>query len=79
MLWAFFMAIKPLRIQFKTTCELLDISRESLRHRMRTDASFPRTIKTGESKQSPVYFDCAELIQWHEPQKKKVMEQEVLG
>lgn len=35
----FFMSIKPIRVQFKTACELLDISREALRHKVRTDAS----------------------------------------
>ncbi|AGQ05651.1 TPA: transcriptional regulator [Acinetobacter nosocomialis] len=63
------MTIKPIRIQFKTACELLDISRESLRHIVRTDASFPRPIKTGESKQSPVYFDYTELVEWHNKQR----------
>ena len=56
----FFMTIKPIRVQFKTTCELLDVSRESLRHIVRTDASFPRPIKEGNTKQSPVFFDYAE-------------------
>ncbi|MDC5544388.1 transcriptional regulator [Acinetobacter baumannii] len=64
-----FNRIKPIRVQFKTACELLDISRESLRHIVRTDASFPRPIKTGESKQSPVYFDYAELVEWHNSKK----------
>ncbi|HCT1655758.1 TPA: transcriptional regulator [Acinetobacter baumannii] len=63
------MTIKPIRVQFKTACELLDISRESLRHIVRTDASFPRPIKTGESKQSPVYFDYTELVEWHNKQR----------
>ena len=75
----FFMTIKPIRIQFKTACELLDISRETLRHIVRTDASFPKAMKQGTAKHSPVYFDYAELMQWHEAQKKKLMEQEVLG
>lgn len=64
------MTIKPIRVQFKTACELLDISRESLRHIVRTDTSFPRPIKTGESKQAPVYFDYAQLIEWHNNQIK---------
>ncbi len=68
-MYGFFMTIKPIRIQFKTTCELLDISRETLRHRMRTDESFPKPIKMGTAKQSPVYFDYAELMAWHEAQK----------
>lgn len=70
------MTIQPIRIQFKTTCELLDISRESLRHLVRTDDSFPRPIKTGVTKQAPVYFDYVELIAWHNNKKKSL---EVLG
>ncbi|TQR65932.1 transcriptional regulator [Acinetobacter sp. RF14B] len=57
------MTIKPIRVQFKTACELLDISRESLRHIVCTDAAFPRPIKTGDTKQAPVYFDYAELVE----------------
>lgn len=57
------MTIKPIRVQFKTACQILDISRESLRHLVRTDKTFPQAIKTGETKQSPVYFDYAQLIE----------------
>lgn len=63
------MLIQPIRVQFKTVCELLDVSRESLRQIIRTDISFPRPIKIGDSKQSPVYFDYADLIEWHNNQK----------
>lgn len=66
------MTITPIRVQFKTACELLDISRESLRHIVRTDAAFPRPIKTGDSKQSAVYFDYAELVEWHNGQKQSL-------
>ena len=66
------MTIKPIRVQFKTACELLDVSRESLSHIVRTDASFPRPIKTGESKQASVYFDYAELVAWHNGQKQNL-------
>ena len=68
----FFMTIKPIRVQFKTACELLDVSRESWRHSVRTDTSFPRPIKTGESKQASVYFDYAELVAWHNGQKQSL-------
>ena len=64
------MTIKPPRIQFKTTCELLDISRETLRHILRTDKTFPKAMKQGVTKQSPVYFDYAEILEWHNQQKK---------
>ena len=66
------MTIKPIRVQFKTTCQILDISREALRHKIRTDATFPRPIKTGDSKQSAVYFDYAELVEWHNNQKQSL-------
>lgn len=68
----FFMTIQPIRVQFKTACELLDISRESLRHIVRTDAEFPKAIKTGTAKQAPVYFDYAELVEWHNKQKQSL-------
>lgn len=68
------MTINPIRVQFKTTCELLDISRESLRQLVRTDDSFPRPIKTGDSKQAPVYFDYAQLIEWHNNQIQSLAE-----
>lgn len=68
----FFMTIPPIRIQFKTACEVLDISRESLRNIIKTDVTFPRPIKTGDTKQSPVYFDYADLVQWHNQQKIKL-------
>ena len=64
------MTIKPIRVQFKTACELLDISRESLRHIQRTDETFPKAIKIGTTKQAPVYFDYAELVEWHNNQNK---------
>ena len=64
------MTIKPIRVQFKTACELLDISRESLRHIVRTDTAFPRPIKTGDTKQAPVYFYYAVLLEWHNNQKQ---------
>ncbi len=66
------MTIKPIRVQFKTACELLDISRESLRHLVRSDKTFPQAIKTGDTKQSPVYFDYAELVEWHNNQKNSL-------
>ncbi len=67
--WVFFMTIQPIRVQFKTACQILDVSRESLRHIVRTDATFPRPIKTGDTKQAPVYFDYTELVEWHNKQR----------
>lgn len=72
----FFMTIKPIRVQFKTACELLDISRESLRHIIRTDKTFPQALKMGKTKQAPVYFDYAELLEWHNQKKQNGVTEE---
>lgn len=66
------MYINPIRVQFKTACELLDISRESLRHLVGSDKNFPQAIKTGDTKQAPVYFDYAELVEWHNSKKQSL-------
>jgi len=54
-----------IRIRFITACKFLDVSREGLRYIMKTDKSFPAPLKTGSTKQSPVYFDYNELVEWH--------------
>lgn len=61
------MVIDPsqIRIRFITACKWLDVSREGLRYIMKTDEKFPLPIKIGSSKQSPVYFDYSELLEWH--------------
>lgn len=66
----------PIRIQFSTACQLLDVTRESLRHTIRKDPSFPRALKMGTSKQSPVFFDYQELVDWHNSKKEAAAEME---
>lgn len=58
--------VPPLRLRFTTVCELLDVSSEGLRYIIKTDPSFPQPLKCGSSKQSPVYFDYQELVEWHQ-------------
>lgn len=65
------MHINKIRIQFNTVCEILDMSRDSVRNLIRKDPNFPTPIKQGESKQSPVYFDYQDLLNWHESKKNK--------
>ncbi len=60
----------PIRIQFSTACQLLDVTRESLRHTIRKDPTFPRPIKQGTTKQAPVFFDYADLVEWHNSKKQ---------
>ncbi len=66
-----FVEASPIRVSQKTTCELLDISRQTLLNLIERDPDFPKSIKDGESSQSSVYFDYQELLDWHELTKKK--------
>lgn len=62
------MVIQPIRIQQKTVCSILDVSRETLRSVQRNDPNFPKGIKLGTTKQSPVFFDYLEILEWHKKQ-----------
>lgn len=66
----FMLQTTPIRIQFSTACQLLDVTRESLRHTIRKDPTFPTPLKMGTSKQSPVFFDYQEIIKWHNSKKE---------
>nr|WP_075175180.1 transcriptional regulator [Acinetobacter indicus] len=59
----------PLQIPYNKVCEMLSVSRETLRILMRRDPSFPRAIKYGESRQAPVFFSYDELVAWHNKRK----------
>ena len=66
----------PIRIQFSTACRLLDVTRPSLIHTIRKDPTFQKKIKMGTSKQSPVFFDYQELVDWHNSKKEATAEME---
>lgn len=59
------MVIYPVRVSFKTACLILDVSRETLNNIIKLDPDFPPKIKAGNSRQSPVYFDYMQIIEWH--------------
>ena len=61
---------QPLRVSQKTTCQMLDLTPEGLRKLMAKDPTFPKPYKAGQTRQAPVYFDYAELVQWHNTQKQ---------
>lgn len=61
---------QPLRVSQKTTCQMLDLTPEGLRKLMAKDLTFPKPYKAGTTRQAPVYFDYAELVQWHNNQKQ---------
>lgn len=59
-----------IRLSQKNTCQVLDLSPEGLRQLISKDPTFPRPYKMGKSRQSAVWFDYAELVQWHNIQKQ---------
>ena len=56
---------QKIRVNYATTCQLLDLSREGLRKLRKKDPTFPRPIKEGTHIQAPVYFDYQSLLDWH--------------
>jgi hypothetical protein len=59
------MQILPIRVSKKDAAKALSLSVDGLNKLMLKDPDFPKALKTGTSKQAHVYFDYAELIQWH--------------
>lgn len=57
-------SLPKIRISFKEACTILSIGRDSLYKLIDNDPAFPRPIKDGITKQSPVYFDYQSLIKW---------------
>ncbi|MDA3432679.1 helix-turn-helix domain-containing protein [Acinetobacter baumannii] len=64
-----FQEILPHQISYKKVCQMLDISRDTLRVLIRRDPAFPRPIKLGNTRQSPVFFSRSDLIEWHNNRK----------
>lgn len=59
----------PLQVNLKKACQMLDVSRDTLRVLIRRDPTFPRPLKYGDSRQAPVFFSYAELVEWHNKRK----------
>lgn len=55
----------PIRVTKKQACELLAVSGETIRKLIQNDPTFPKPYKEGEKRQSAVYFDYADLMNWH--------------
>lgn len=64
--------LTPIRLTYNDTCKTLGITREGLRKLIAKDPEFPKPMKLGTNRQSPVYFDYAELVQWHNNQKHSI-------
>lgn len=66
--------IYPIRIKFKTACQILDVSRETLNNIIKLDPDFPQKIKLGTKQQSSVYFDYLAIIKWHKSKMQNLTE-----
>ncbi|EPM5527302.1 TPA: helix-turn-helix transcriptional regulator [Acinetobacter baumannii] len=65
------MSIQPLRITFNETCTLLGLSRSGLEQLIKKDSTFPTPIKLGKTRQAAVFFDYADLLEWHNTTKRQ--------
>lgn len=61
--------MQPIRVTYNQACELLSITRNTLRELTLKDQSFPKAYKAGSTRQAPVYFDYQDLVNWHNSQK----------
>jgi predicted DNA-binding transcriptional regulator AlpA len=62
--------MQKLRLTISETCHFLSVQRDKLNKMVKEDSSFPRPIKEGTSRQSAVYFDHSELLDWWEVKKQ---------
>ena len=60
--------MQPIRVTYNQACELLSIKRNALRELTLNDPEFPKPYKAGPTRQAPVYFDYAQLVEWHNKQ-----------
>lgn len=47
-----------------TLCKELDLTHEGLKKLIAKDPTFPAPIKIGDTRQSPVFFDSADIQAW---------------
>ena len=59
-----------MRLTPNEVCHLLSVQRDKLNKLVKDDPSFPKPVKEGKSRQSPVYFDHGELVEWWEVKKQ---------
>lgn len=62
-------SMQPLQISYPNVCQMLDISRDTLRVLILRDPTFPMPIKYGDSRQAPVFFSYVDLVEWHNKRK----------
>ena len=62
--------MQKLRLTMNEVCHFLSVQRDKLNKMVKDDPTFPRPIKEGFTRQSAVYFDHSELIEWWEVKKQ---------
>lgn len=60
-----------LRLTKKEVCEMLSVTRDKLSKMEKDDPTFPRSMKDGQERQSAVYFDYNEIMDWYLSWKEK--------
>ena len=59
-----------IRIKQSTLCRMLDVTSQTIKDLLASDPEFPRPLKQGTARQSALYFDYEEILEWHENLKK---------
>lgn len=65
-----FNKLSKLRLTMNEVCDMLSICRDKLKKLEKEDNDFPRPIKDGEKRQSAVYYDYQEVVDWYDNWKK---------
>lgn len=62
-----FNGLSKLRLTINEVCAMLSIRRDKLE---KEDSCFPKSIKDGHKRQSAVYYDYQEVMDWYNNWKK---------
>ena len=57
-----------------TAAKVLDLSKSGLEKLLKSDSSFPRPIKMGDTRQAAVFFDEGEIHAWIDAKKAQRLE-----
>ncbi|AXY61834.1 hypothetical protein CDG61_14485 [Acinetobacter sp. WCHAc010052] len=62
--------MSKLRLTINEVCDMLSIRRDKLKKLEKEDHFFPTPIKDGQKRQSAVYYDYQEVMDWYNNWKK---------
>ncbi|MFW1807137.1 hypothetical protein [Acinetobacter ursingii] len=61
-----FQHLQKLRLTKNEVCKMLSVARDKLSKMEKDDPTFPRSMKDGDARQSAVYYDYNEIMDWYE-------------